>query len=1157
MSPFWQVVGRVTGPEPLLVSVPHVRTPSAGLERWKCQVREKDKSIKLSCKVNDAVKQETSQRFPGFDHVFREEVSSDVVFQKVEEPLLLDFWNGASCSLIYCGFVENYAALVRRPLDALFVRINEATTVSQSVIRFKVSLEIVDIHTDSIIDALSKEKRRLHVGPDGECIPKVSCVAIDSAAQGVDIVRDLEKRTSTEKPKSKLATARHRVVRVCLERMVRKRKTGLLAPRRLDTNKQSQENNNKDHVWATTKSTLRLVHISVKQSRVNRANTTPDHIGAHASAHTHKLEKEVAQTLTSFCRCLRDDSGYRDAKLTHILKQSFQGDSRCTFVAQISSPSSDYSHCAGPLRFAERVIRALRSQPDVLGKPVVQNISTTQDTSEREKEDTDMSDFITSGIASEHSKLQEESLQSERVFDWLSGFHDNLEMPSLDMEPNDTSQISHEVQSQSRSRSNSTNSLDRSREFTETKTNTASELVDLDASRKALREQLGRFQQNKGLLKSKHDESLGDIKLLTHEKRIEETEKLVTKLEVERREALDKGRGLMQQVWQLDAERGDALHKSRMLEEKVAFLEAERQANVATISELRQEFTSQMESEQKRHLHQMQNLRDAVERKIESEKKTLVEQREKHIQEKLESVSSEKQRMKEALGALEIKQKEELENVRNAALAREAELKEKLKMLQSQKLDEHEKNVVQLFEKETKIRQLEDKVNELNTIRAIDQERSKLQTAEERNQLEYASEEKIERIKQLEHELAISKKISAERERHHESERKNLQTKLNGANEQVISLTRECAAREREIETLQVKLQQVALGTQGKTEYEVLTMQLESKTNEAQSLMQLSSELSSAHENLCKELDQANSEIEHLNARVQVLEAELRESRIDLQAGRAKLEEFDHMKGMHRSQLETAERSLEHARATQQQLNANAERQSQKIRELENEIGLLKKEAEETTAKRDKESPTTNPVGQELLNQVAEQAANRAVANLQHVSSTAQQPQPSSQDHAFTDNTRDALRDREREAHALREQEAHSLREHEVNALREREARALREREVNAIRGREAWALREREVDALREQEVRALREQEAARRLSASTPMNRPTREDVLIQALRERDALHGGTFDDHLVRALADRAWDVPPSYEYQRPPIYGTPMGRTRDERLMDTV
>ncbi|GBG27794.1 Kinesin-like protein 5 [Hondaea fermentalgiana] len=879
----------------------------------------------------------------GFDRVFREQVTDEVVFQRTEEPLLNDVWNGADTCAVVCGAVREKkdaaAASLQRPLEYLFTRIDDATDTAASVLRFKVFLSVLYVHPDQVVDALAPAPRRLQLGSDGAVSPLPSAVQIDSAAEGVDRIADLQPpmRSRTAAP-----APMHRVVCLRLERWVRSRKRGLLTPDRdrialRDMGPPPSEllpESTDD--WTVTSSVFRKVNVQLLEANLSStSNPVADALGAHASAHSHKLHRDVAQTLTSFCRCLQEDGGpFRDAKLTHVLKPVFLQASRCSLTAYVETPSNSYCKSAGPLRFAERALRAVRARqaaprletssidvshatdtdPDGAyllddgagfrheslllntsprrGGGRKRNASFSSMTSSVETKLDRGSDYSRPGTGSSATRAFERS--RTRVLDILQDLRQDLQTGDEDAHDGITKSLGQQHQ-----RQQSLPSSPR-RCFAEAGTGVGSlDDEDLAASREALRQQLSRFQVEKELLAKIRD---GPRALVTDEAK-EAVGDLVQRLEDERRQALEKARALMQQVWQLEAEKGDAQRKSRVLQERVDILEADRDAHEAILPQLRAQHEAQVEALKEQHTTTQEQMRRDADARLRKARADVAELAAKTEADRAKVVAQERKRAKEQLEALETRHKEEIKSLRDRAEDREAVFRQRLKETQSEGRKHIEQATLHEIERDRTLREAQDSLADAEAAHRQELDRVRSEIEEERSDMEQFRAEERDRAEQALRDLEMERKLRQEREEAHHAAAAAAQRRISALQDDISRLkashnssgaagpasaststtsgsalvarvqqSEELTRLRRALREKDAELQRVLAQLQDERSHRSVLeddatryrTQLAARDEENQALKVVSEELSAAHEEACRDLEAAVQRVDLL-----------------------------------------------------------------------------------------------------------------------------------------------------------------------------------------------------------------------------------------------------------------------------------------------------
>jgi len=690
-----------------------------------------------------------------------------------------------------------------------------------------------------------------------------------------------------------------------------------------------------------------------------------DALGAHASAHSHRLHRDVAQTLTSFCRCLKEDGlSYRETKLTYVLKPVFTNATRCTLTAFVESPSDNYCRSAGPLRFAERALRSLHARqsaprvepirhdldtgidhPDILlleddeddngltlhygGLPSsesMRSITTrrlrkgSQASVETKYERT--SEFSRPGSSSSSTRAFESS--RSRALDILHDLREDLDHAGLERHDANPEYIL-DVGNFKREATSWKDSPYQGARTPRSKASSAIRINDLDetdlqASREALRQQLARFQVEKEIISkvrepitvtNESNEAIGDM---------------VQRLEDERRQALEKGRGLMQQIWQLEAEKSDALRKARVLHERVEILEAERDAQEATLPQWRTQHDAQVEALKDQHTTEMEQLRrdnDARMRKLRAEHLEQIGQVESS---RTKLAEQERKKLQEQIEQIEQRHKDEIKALRDRAGEREATFKQRLKDAQSEGRKHIEQATLKEIERDRLVREAQEQLADAKAQHQNELDKLRADIEEERRDMEQFREEERDRAEQALHDVEMERKLRREREEAHREALFNAQRRITALqddvsrlsktavpdisthpagtsiasgdpsafsssmktalvarvqqSEELSRLRRTLREKESETESAYAKLSDLQLQNSAlmedserlrgevirlREEIELMKSQVAARDNEIISLKTVSGELSSAHEEACHELEKSASQIDQLH----------------------------------------------------------------------------------------------------------------------------------------------------------------------------------------------------------------------------------------------------------------------------------------------------
>jgi len=618
--------------------------------------------------------------------------------------MVLDFWNGESCSVVQVGYTQNCVSDLHLPLTSLFERINHALTLSASVLRFKVFLQVVNVLQGGICDALDSGKR-LAVGAEGICQPEPSRLQLFSAEECFERVKVLNK--------SSLHKKGHQVFSIRLERWVKIRTTGLLTPKKSKSFFNDDDSNN----WKVTSSVFRLVNIKLR----------------HSHTHRVQLDKDTVQTLNAFCRCVSElGTGFRDSKLTHLLQPMFNSDTRCCLMATIVSVSDSNLCTSEPLKFCSRVIKAIP-------------IHTKGNDKIFEKQVVEVDDVA---VPLSHQFSHSVSLQ---VDDLISSLKQGLTIPGEDLVSNDNSGYIHDTLKAS------FNNMSRSYLTDNSKQRNGDEKFShsfrsshqdegLQASRDALRDELVKFQLGSDLLRNHMDNNV----LLSQGGRLEEENILVKRLENDRREALEKGRGLMEQVWLLDGEKNDGLHRLRIQEETIRGLEEHRQAQKIELEQLRQSSALELENMTRNGSIEFQKLKETYDSLLENERARFSKELSAIEAKRNADTRKQNESHQELITQFRQEQSTTIEEINDNAEKREKELKERAKRSYEEVRKLQADAKLKDLERDGMMQKLEDEITNLKTANSNMDFKTRLGIDSEIKQLRERNSELEDIIKNLE-----------------------------------------------------------------------------------------------------------------------------------------------------------------------------------------------------------------------------------------------------------------------------------------------------------------------------------------------------------------------------------------------------------------------
>jgi len=802
---------------------------------------------------------ESQQKIAGFDSVFREEASETTVFMRVEEPLLMDSWNGHSTTMFVVGQGRNNVVeAMQVSFEHLFGRIEESAAVTASVLRHKVYLSVFDVFPERVVDslALGSKAKTLSLGSSGVLSPSV--VEVVSAAEAVARLKEISKPRIDDFLRKRPP---HRICSIRLDRWTRSRKRGLLTPERGQVPTRIEpiaENEEENENWSVSSSYFEKVFIDIREappgtiSGLDQGETkNPDSIGVHASSHGHRLEKSVAQTLTSFCRCVRENGlGFRDSRLTHVMRHAFQDSSRCVVIANVLNGTDNYGFCAGPLRFAERVLRALQS-------PTSARVEIT--------EDEEFNQLTGIPVLRRPTSASSSNKMFRVVESQINSLFEELTIQGLEREP-----VTDETEHAS-SFSWIKKTADSSFE--------AFDEINLKTSRDALKKQLERFQRP-GLLNSSFTREISEDEADSHDDRLK-------KVEAERQDAIKRGQELMQENWDLEASRGDALRKVRLLEERVAFLGSELEAKMSD--------KPSMEDYRHEHAREMERAQEELFETAEEEREDAAQKFAALEKEKCNEIEAERQKAHERLKEVGKRHAEEIEEFRKRMRERDDFWKRKLEAVKEERRREAEQRTSGGADKERRIRMLEDRIHEMENLHENRLQIIKNDFEVERGHLTDEISQHRECIENLHRDLDLAKDIQRERDQTNEDALRTARARIEALQIEVSSQQREILnsarkpragsvpspgsmsaskhgnelinlrKRNRELSLEYEKLQHQLKNAWGDSENVAsLQEQLTRRNEEVQSLKKVAEELSRAHSEACDDLEAANKRIQSL-----------------------------------------------------------------------------------------------------------------------------------------------------------------------------------------------------------------------------------------------------------------------------------------------------
>ena len=273
---------------------------------------EEEKAVVLRQRVARTNRVETF-RFEGFDFVkFQGGPLHECVYS-----LLDSLWNGDSGTLMLCGqptLLSYLECLVQEVGD----RIHRASYLNQQDAKFRLNLEVVHVTERAVLDLLSKDLDQLQVLSNGSLDPAPAQFDVLSA-DNLKIAINRVKRRDTSKA--------HVVANLSFERLLKSRSKPLLSPRKI---RPTQDG------WFPILSEIKLVQVSADQA-------------------------ELQKSFTSLCRCLREPGmGFRDSKLTQVLRPSFQCHVRCIVLGKVVTPTNSRTCSIRAVKLCVSTLKALK-----------------------------------------------------------------------------------------------------------------------------------------------------------------------------------------------------------------------------------------------------------------------------------------------------------------------------------------------------------------------------------------------------------------------------------------------------------------------------------------------------------------------------------------------------------------------------------------------------------------------------------------------------------------------------------------------------------------------------------------------------------------------------------------------------------------------------
>lgn len=261
-------------------------------------------------------------RFEGFDFV----KSQGGPLHECVYSLLDSFWNGDSTTLMLCGqvvLVPYLKCLVQEVVD----RVNRTMYISQPGSKFRLNLTVTQVTERTVVDVLSIDAIELQILSNGTLDPSPAHFDL-LCADNLDIAVKRVKWRTTGKA--------HLVATLRLERLLKSTSNSLVSPRKPTTTFSDG--------WFPILSELKLIQLATDQG-------------------------ELQKSFTSLCRCLREPGmGFRDSKLTQLLRSSFNSHVRCIVLGKLVTPTTD---TAASIKAAKLCINALQALKRARGKAVV------------------------------------------------------------------------------------------------------------------------------------------------------------------------------------------------------------------------------------------------------------------------------------------------------------------------------------------------------------------------------------------------------------------------------------------------------------------------------------------------------------------------------------------------------------------------------------------------------------------------------------------------------------------------------------------------------------------------------------------------------------------------------------------------------------------